>query len=463
MYLRQQIVARCLSLLALVIAISLGSGTGAARADMAAPDDTGGFHMTDAQLRRLAGETLDRNPRLRGAQARARAASQQPTAASALPDPRVAYRYFVREPETRVGPQRHGIELTQVIPWRGKRRVQADAAERLAQSSAWTAADVARGLIQELKRMYFEAAYLQQAINVVVEEKLLLERFEDAALRRYATGEGQQQSVIRLQTDISRLADRREELADRLRRVERRVAALTGDPSRLLELAPISLSEPPLPPTAAELRETSFADHPALLAASFDVEARRSLLSRRQLEKRPDITLGVGYTIVARRDDPAGIANPPADNGKDVLGVTLGINIPLNSNRIRAEVEEATLMQRSAESALHASRDRVLLAAQDASLELEALHERLRLQRDVILPQARQALASTEAAYSRGSLPLIDLLDAERTLLQVRLAVHRLTADAWAASASLEYALGRAFPDPDPDLMASRESGGALR
>ena len=68
--------------------------------------------------------------------------------------------------------------------------------------------------------------------------------------------------------------------------------------------------------------------------------------------------------------------------------------------------------------------------------------EQLRLFEDVLHVQAEQSLRSAEAGYTSGILNALDLLDAERLLLEVRTATERVRADYAIALARLEGAVG---------------------
>jgi outer membrane protein TolC len=68
----------------------------------------------------------------------------------------------------------------------------------------------------------------------------------------------------------------------------------------------------------------------------------------------------------------------------------------------------------------------------------------------VLLPQADQSLRSAEAAYSTGSIPVLELLDSERTLLEVRLSLAQFQTDYMKALAEMERAIGSAFPEVTP-------------
>ena len=83
--------------------------------------------VTDARLRPLLGEVLDRNPRLARLRAEVSAIEQHAPQVAALPDPTASLTWFVMSPETRVGPQRAAINLMQEFPWFGTLEVDEQA------------------------------------------------------------------------------------------------------------------------------------------------------------------------------------------------------------------------------------------------------------------------------------------------------------------------------------------------
>ncbi len=72
--------------------------------------------------------------------------------------------------------------------------------------------------------------------------------------------------------------------------------------------------------------------------------------------------------------------------------------------------------------------------------------KQLRLLKDVLEIQAQESLRSSEAGYAAGAINSLDLLDAERVLLDVRTAVARTRADYAIAVARLEGAVGEPIP-----------------
>jgi outer membrane protein TolC len=175
------------------------------------------------------------------------------------------------------------------------------------------------------------------------------------------------------------------------------------------------------------------------------------------LESRPDFRFGLSYIDVGRRQDTAGLLNPPEENGKDSVSLLVGINLPIYRKRIRAGIAEARESATSNQQALASVQDQLLYLVQEAVLRLESTGQQGRLYRDVLIPQAHESLGSAEAAYVTNQLNFLDLLDAERILFQVRLTFKRLLADYWIALADIEQATGRAFPASDLPAVKSGE------
>ena len=89
------------------------------------------FGPYDAQLRSLIELALSENPRVRSAWSGVESGYHRAPQAASLPDLQLQYRYFAESPETRVGPQKHALEISQGVPWKGKRSLQAERADLL--------------------------------------------------------------------------------------------------------------------------------------------------------------------------------------------------------------------------------------------------------------------------------------------------------------------------------------------
>ena len=144
----------------------------------------------DAQLAALLAEALERNPGLAGARARARAAEHHGTAAGALPDPTVGITAFLKSPETRTGPQVLTLNLLQELPWLSKLDLDEQASLLTAASLHAEVESNRLALITEVRRLYFELAFLSRQKEITNDFVDHLRQHEEISRSRYATGTG---------------------------------------------------------------------------------------------------------------------------------------------------------------------------------------------------------------------------------------------------------------------------------
>lgn len=399
--------------------------------------------LEDPSLRAVVREALERNPSVAAAGARARAARHLAPQAKALPDPMIGATGYLSSPETRVGPQRLMATLSQRFPWFGKLGLREQAA--LQQAKAFDADVESRrlDLVTEVRRLVYEIAFLDAFRAVIQTDRETLIHYEQLARARYASGVGIEQGVIKIQAEITQDDNRLLDIATlratlvaslnslRDRPQETRIPAITLPP-------PMSETAPPL----AALRARALEARPELDAADADIDRSDTLIELAQKDYKPDFTVGATYGLVSGRTDLVGGLMPPPDNGKDVFGISLSLNLPIKRGKLNAGLEQATELRLAA-----VERKRDVTSVIDGALG--ELVERLRLSGEqvqlferVLLIQAEQSLRSAESGYAAGSLNSLDLLDAERVLLEVRTGTERARADHAVALARLEGVIG---------------------
>ena len=189
---------------------------------------------------------------------------------------------------------------------------------------------------------------------------------------------------------------------------------------------------------------------PEVKAAFLDIERNEKRIHLAQRQYWPDVTLGASWGNVRSRNDELGLLSPPENNGKDLYSLTFGINIPLFRSKYDAGVREAAEGFSAARQAYRDTVNRVELSIRSLGFRIQTIQEQIDLFERALLPQAEQALRSTEVAYSTGTVGVIDLLDGERVLLDVRIGLARLATDYMKALAEMERAIGSPFPEVTP-------------
>ena len=394
--------------------------------------------VSDAKLRLLLEEVLERSPRLARLEAEAAAVEQRSPQVKALPDPMATLTWFVMSPQTRVGPQRAAVNLTQQFPWFGTLELDEQAAmwDAVAGRARLEAARIE--VLTEARTDYHELQFLEVERRVVEEDRATLDHYAELALARYASGVGLDQAVIKIQAEITRTETRLLNLAARRATVVARINALRDRPQTILVVVADSRDTQSVPLVLEELRRRALEARPEIAAADAAVEAAASRVESTKKASSPNVVVGLNYGYVSRRNDEAGRLDPPEDNGQDIFGLTGGISLPIWRSSLDAGIEERVQNRLAAEEGR-----REVTAVIDGKLgdlvhRIPLLEEQVSLYDSVLIVQAKQSLQSAESAYAAGTADALDLLDAERVLLQVRIAAERVRSDLDIARAQLE-------------------------
>ncbi len=404
----------------------------------------------DTRLEGFITEALDRSPEVRQSFARYQAGLQRIPQVTALPDPMLGLTQHVRSPETRVGPQTTIVSLSQRFPWFGKLSDQGKVAAKHAAALAELHEASKLEVVRQVKLAYYDLSYIDRAITITQEDELLLRHYEQLAQARYSQGVGLQQGIVKLQAEITRDLNRLTILRRQRVDAEAVLNTLRDYPAE----TPVASVEFPrhleVKINLSRLYATGRSERPEVKAAFLDIERNEKRIHLAKRQYWPDFTLGASWGNVRGRNDEFGLLSLPENNGKDVYSLTLGVNIPLSRGKYDAGVHEAAESFSASHQAYRSTVNKVELSIRSLGFRLQTIQEQIDLFERALLPQAEQALRSTEEAYSTGTVGVIDLLDGERVLLDVRVGLARLATDYMKALAEMERATGSAFPEVTP-------------
>ncbi|MFH5802793.1 TolC family protein [Alienimonas sp. DA493] len=431
------------------------SGATSADAPAAAPPGGADFVPGEAPaigLDESASLAVARSPRARAARDRAAAVAARLPQVTALDDPMVmSTSYPLRDQalQTAGGRIQTGVQVTQRLPWPEKLGARGEVVRREYQAALTEATSAELDAALAARTAWFEAWYADRAVEVTLRNRELLEQLLDVAVARVRTGGGQT-DVLRTQLEIDRLDDRLLTFG-RQRDLARAdlAAALRLPPGADLPTAAADL--PPLD-AAAEV-DALFAAaqqcRPELQRIGWEIARDRAQRRVACLAAKPDFTAGLGYAVVTEEDALAGNAN-----GRDNVSVLFGLTLPIYRDKIRAGVAEADRRIAADSRALDAERDDTLRQIRRLAFRLETLADQLALLEDRILPRAEQTLDVSLADYRGERVGFTEVSNSYADLLRVELQRARLRADAGAALAELERAVGCDLTTVAPSAVA---------
>lgn len=377
----------------------------------------------DAAAEELLREAYAQSPSLRAAHARWEAALEKVPQARSLPDPRLGYGIFVRRMETR-----QVFRVEQMFPGPGKRNLEADIASEAAEAAADELESVAADVRRNLLVFLAEWIAAQQSEVLIKENLRLVEKLEQVALQRYRSGEVSQADVLRLQMEADTLRIELAGWGERERPLRARANAVLGRaPDHAL---------PPLKSLPTGLVRPGDPGFTEDLKANPDLKQRRSRIreasQRRELARlasRPDFSVGAEFM-----DNRGGARN-------EVMGM-FSVTLPVWRERYAAVRREAQAGLRAAEWDYESALRGLEAEARLARFEYEDARRRVELYVRSLLPRARQALAILEAEYQTGSAAFLDLLEAQRRLLDLELSLIRARTDLFVRAADWERMSG---------------------
>ena len=259
-----------------------------------------------------------------------------------------------------------------------------------------------------LRKAYYELHFLSERVGVNQETQQLLTDIEKLARMQNEAGKVTLQDVLRARIEQAKLATEIENLDDsRAPLVAQFQAALgirAGDDAPPV---PQRFESTPLDLGSDQLVAAAMARNPRLKAMEAEVRAADASIRVAAKARVPDFNAGLEADVKA---DPL------------MVRPTLGITLPIWRDKIAAQIAAAQANKQAAEARF--SSEQIMLAVEFAekSFIFRESSRNLALLRNELLPLARQSVEVAPAGYTAGEVDFLNLLDAQRTLLEFRLA-----------------------------------------
>jgi cobalt-zinc-cadmium efflux system outer membrane protein len=363
---------------------------------------------------------VERNPGLRSAYEQWIADLKRSDYAGALPDPMFSYGYFIESVETRVGPQEQRFGVRQSFPWFGTLGAKKDIAFAKSQASSRRFEAAKFELFYDVKAAYYDYYFLGQDLLITRENLQLLKFWESVAQTKYRVGLKQHQDVIKVQVELGKLEDHLRTLQEKKAPAAARLRELLNLPDTVEIPIPrsISVAEVPLAEDSVMLAITR--RNPGLRALEHVIEGERAGERLAGKQAMPSFSIGFDYIQTGEAINPL-----TPESGKDPWMVGASVSLPIWFGKNSARKEEAEARRRIAEYTLQDSENRLKALTERLLFEYSDALRKTRLYRDGLVPKAEQSLNTIYTAYQAGETDFLNLLDAQRQLLDFQLTVAR--------------------------------------
>ena len=216
---------------------------------------------------------------------------------------------------------------------------------------------------------------------------------------------------------------------------------------------PKNIEEENIPLTDEQLLEWMAEYNPEVAALESEIDRSKTAIDLAKSDYYPDLTFGVDFIDTSKLNTAA----PPPDNGKDPVIALFSINLPIWRERLDAALREAehnnfAAMQEKTEklNSLSARLKMALYMYRDGERKIDLYH-------NTLLPKAVESVKASEASFRTGESSFLDLIDAQRVMLEFALDYERALTNKAQRLAELDMLVGRQIPRSEAPAPAGEQ------
>jgi len=372
------------------------------------------------------------NPRLAAARSAIGAAGGRAFNAALYPNPTLGVESEnIRFSGGGFGASETTVNIVQPIIISDRRRAAVAAGRSRMSTAELELVETRRNVHGAVRREAMEIVNIRESIALHHELIELADRTRTIARTRFEARAAPESEAIRAEVESNTLSLSIDRLEGELAAAEARLAALLGGHAvhaQQLDASTIRSGTRWADADLDTLKQRVRTTHPSVLVAQERIETAQRQVDLERERTYPDINARFGLGINHADDEPfveagVGIPLPILDDNR---GAVLAARFDVIRARRLAEAQEEDLVSAVAE-AFH---------------RWASARRRLDAYEQQILSGAQRAFDQTRGGYRAGKLPFLDLLDAQRTLMQASIARIELVRAVDAARAELHAILG---------------------
>jgi outer membrane protein TolC len=357
----------------------------------------------------------------------------------ALPDPQLAFGYFILPVETRNGPQRARISLTQMFPWFGTLNAREEVAINKAKAKYESFEDFKSNLFFEVKATYYDLYFIKKGIDITLDNIRILGSFKNLALIKIEAGKASGVDEIRIEMELADLENNLALLKDEWNIAKVKFNNLLNVEDGSDVVIPDSLWSDDLPYSRQDVLNSLRLNNHQILKFDYLLESYRENERLARKTGLPAMSVGIDYIVIGKTDNTM---IDQGNSGRDaILFPKIGITIPLYRKKYTAMVNEALYMQ----DATAGEREEKI-----NSLEVlfeRAYYEYIDGQRRISLylkqkNYAHKAISILETEYATNGRNFEEILRMEKRLLTYSLELEKAYSDKQASIAFINYLIG---------------------
>jgi cobalt-zinc-cadmium efflux system outer membrane protein len=320
------------------------------------------------------------------------------------------------------------IALSQAFPLGGDIERRQRLARLQGRLAGWDYEAARIALLAEVTGRYAQVLAAQRQVQLAQESLTLAEQVAESIGRRVEAGDAPEVEQSRAAVPAATASIALARAQRNLDTARVRLSLTWGQSTPTFDRAAGDLEQVDAVPTLAALAE-HIGQNPDIARWTVEVASRQAEAELARAEAVPDLTATLGYKWFNESDESAMVA---------------GVSIPLPVfDRRQGDILAARFGVAAARHSQRAVQLRIEAALATAYARLANAHDEAIALRDIAIPPATQAYRDIRRAFDQGNLGYLDVLDAERTLIDLRQQHLDALAAYHAAIAEIEGLIGQ--------------------
>lgn len=376
---------------------------------------------------------LTASPRLTAAEREVGIAAGQRIQAGALINPEIGY-----EQDNSFGSGKYRgtksaettLQISQLFELFGKRDARIAAGQAGVETAAIQRKAIRLEVLSETAIAFLSVLGLQRRIQILDEQVAAIDKITPLLQRRVDAGASSPAETGRAEVASALVKADRERVRAALASARRELAILMGDTVPKFAAVSGRLDVTGRPPSF-EAVVAAIDANPQLMRWTAVYAQRNAELLLARLKPYPDVRVAAGWRHYSETND-------------DAVRLTLSVPIPvfdLNQGNILSAQE--SLAKTRAEREIN--RNTLIVLAGRAYDSLQGALRELAVLRDTALPKSRQAADAISEGYGQGRFSLLEVLDAQASVVQARLREQEAQQNFHTAVATIEGLVGNPF------------------
>jgi outer membrane protein TolC len=390
-------------------------------------------------LKGLIEEAVANSPELESLRKMWEAKKAKIVSEGSLPQPQVSFMYFKQSIQTKVGPQDKKYGIKQVIPFPSKLYLKGSIATKEAEIAYTKYLLTKRAIIKEVKSLFYDYYFIIQSLRILEEERLILKNMEKTVQRKYESLKTSQQDLVKADLAISKIEDKIINLKKQQNFLNARInKILNRAKGRKIKIPKnYNFTTELVENDKDTLLDEAIKESPLIILDKLGIEEQRLRLFLAKQEYLPDFGLMADYIKIGE-----GTTSLPND-GEDAWMIGASVTLPLWFWKINSDIKSEKSRLESVEEIFKDKENFLIFKIEDLYFKLRANQQLIDLYQNIILPQAEQNFSTSRISYENDVVDFLNWLDAERNLIQIKIATIKQMVDYKKIIADLEYVVGK--------------------